>query len=85
MRNLTVPPILLNEYGMAVWRHKYSRSLFVQRDYEWCDRVVVIDETEGRRIVDDMKFSEFDFADWVPMTVEEYSRVKSCFKEAYLD
>ncbi len=75
--------IKLNEYGLAVWRYKYSTSLFVQRDYDWVDRVVIMYETFTRRIVHDAKYSEFDFTDWIPMTVEEYSKVKESFKEAY--
>jgi hypothetical protein len=77
--------INLNEFGMAVWRHKTKKYLFAERSYSWCDRIVLIDESDltHRRIVDDTKFSTFDFTDWVPMTTEEYAKVKSYYYEAY--
>jgi len=75
--------IELNEFGLAVWRHKTNKNLFVQREYNWVDRVIVLDETETRNIVDDVKFSTFDFSDWIPMTVEEFEKVKRNFKEIY--
>jgi len=75
--------IELNEWGMAVWRHKENKNLFVERHYRWCDRVIVLDETETRRVVDDARFSEFDFTDWIPVTVEEYKKVKQFDKDIY--
>lgn len=76
-------PIELNEWGHAVWRHKENKNLFVDRSYNWCDRVIVLDETESRRVVDDTLFTTFDFADWIPVTVEEYKKVKQNFKDIY--
>ena len=76
-------PIELNEFGNAVWRHKTNENLFVERSYRWCDRVVVLDETDGRRVIDDTKFSTFDFSDWIPVGVEEFKKVKQKFKEIY--
>lgn len=76
-------PIELNEFGMAVWRHKQNKTLFAERSYRWCDRVIVLDESKGRLVVDDTQFSTFDFSEWIPMTVEEYKRVKACYKEIY--
>ena len=75
--------IELNEHGMAIWRHKENKNLFVERHYNWCDRVIVLDETETRHIIDDKRFSEFDFTDWIPVTVEEYKKVNSFNKEIY--
>lgn len=75
--------IELNEYGMAVWRHKENKNLFVERHYRWCDRVIVLDETDTRRVVDSTEFSTFNFADWIPVTVEEYKKVKGSNKEIY--
>lgn len=75
--------IKLNEHGLAVWKHKENKNLFVQRSYEWCDQVTVIDETVTRSVVDSTEYSTFDFTDWIPVTVEEYHRVKSNFKEIY--
>ena len=76
-------PIELNEYGLLVFKHKTNKRLFLQRSYRWVDRITLIDETEGRDIVMDFKFSQFDFYAWTPMTLEEYSKVKSNFKEIY--
>lgn len=75
--------IELNEHGMAVWRHKTNKNLFVERSYSWCDTVTVLDETEGRRVMDVGKFSEFDFTDWIPVTVEEFKKVQRNFNEIY--
>ncbi len=75
--------IKLNEFGLAVWKHKYSKVLFAQRDYEWCDRIVVLDETKGRLVISDQKFSTFNFNDWIPMTQVEIDSVKESFKEIY--
>ena len=68
-------PIELNEWGLAVWQHKENKNLFVSRAYNWCDRVIVLDETEGRRVINDTQFSTFDFTDWIPVTVEEFKRL----------
>lgn len=75
--------IELNENGLAVWFHKDHKTLFVERSYKWCDRVIMIDETASRRIVDDTEFSTFDFTDWIPMTVEQFKKVKSNYKEIH--
>lgn len=76
-------PIELNEHGLLVFKHKTNKRLFLQRSYRWVDRITLIDETEGRDIVMDFKFSQFDLYAWTPMTPEEYSRVKGSFKEIY--
>ena len=77
-------PIELNEHGMAVWRHKTNKNLFVERPYRWCDTVTVLDETESRRVIDSTKFSTFDFSAWIPVGVEEFKKVKQKFKEIYV-
>lgn len=77
-------PITLNEYGLAVWRHKHNKTLFVQRTYYWQDRVIVLDEANGRRrIIDDTQFSTFDFSDWIPVTKDEFKKVKSYYTDIY--
>lgn len=76
-------PIELNEFGEAVWRHKTNKNLFVERSYRWCDRVIVLDETEGRLVIDDTKFSTFDFSDWIPVSLDEFRKVKQNFKDIY--
>lgn len=75
-------PIELNKYGMAVWRHKDNKNLFVERSYNWCDRVTVLNEID-RRVINDTEFSTFDFTDWIPVTVEEFKKVKQYFKDIY--
>lgn len=76
--------IELNEFGMAVWRHKTDKNLFAERSYNWCDVVTVIDETDGRQVVGVDKFSTFNFNDWIPVTVEEFERVVRKFREIYV-
>lgn len=61
--------IELNEFGLAIWRHKENKNLSIERHYNWCDRVIVLDE---RRVINDTTFNGFDFTDWIPVTVEEY-------------
>jgi hypothetical protein len=73
----------LNEHGLLVWKHKTNQNLFLQRSYHWVDRITMLDETEGRKIVYDQKFSTFDFTDWELMTMTEFVSVKSNFKEIY--
>lgn len=83
--NTDLAPISLNEYGLAVWRHKYDRNLFVERSYFWCDRLVFLNEANGRHLIGETTFSSYDFTttDWVPVTVEEFKRVKSNYKDIY--
>jgi len=75
--------IELNEFGLAIWRHKTNPNLFVERSYRWCDRVVIIDETVSRRIIEDTRFSNFDFSEWLPIKTEEFQKVKNNYKEIY--
>jgi hypothetical protein len=75
--------IPLNEFGRAVWRHKTDKTLFVERSYDWSDRIIVPQESTSRQVIGDTKFSTFDFTNWIPVKAEEMSRVKSFFKEIY--
>lgn len=75
--------IELNEYGQAIWRHRTNKLLFAERSYRWCDRIVTIDETEDRRIVADNQFSSFDLSDWIPVTMEEFAKIKNNYKEVW--
>jgi hypothetical protein len=76
--------ITLNEYGLAAWKHKYSKTLFAERTYFWVDRLVIIDESEGREIVDDVLFSTFDFKDWIPITLDQNALAKQGYKDAFI-
>lgn len=73
----------LNEHGLKVWKHKTNKRLFLQQSYRWKDNLVLLDETEGRQIVDTFKSSTFDYSAWISMTQEEYDSVKSKFVEIY--
>ena len=73
----------LNEYGLRVWKHKTNKRLFLQQSYRWKDILVLLDETEGRQIIDQFKVSTFEFSAWTPMTKEEYDSVKSKYIEIY--
>jgi hypothetical protein len=73
----------LNEHGLKVWKHQTNKRLFLQQSYRWKDRLLLLDETEGRQIVDTFIASTFDYGAWKPMTQEEYDSVKSKFTEIY--
>jgi hypothetical protein len=73
----------LNEFGLRVWKHKTNKRLFLQQSYSWKDNLMLLDETEGRQIVDNYKASTYDFSAWTPMTKEEFDSVKSYYKEIY--
>jgi len=73
----------LNEFGLRVWKHKTNKRLFLQQSYRWKDDVLLIDETEGRQIIDYFKASTFDYDAWEPMTMQEYNSVVSHYKEIW--
>lgn len=73
----------LDEFGLRVWKHKTNKRLFLQQSYRWKDDVLLIDETEGRQIIDYFKASTFDYDTWEPMTIEEYNSVVSYYKEIW--
>jgi hypothetical protein len=77
--------IKLNDNGMSVWCHNTNKNLFAERSYEWVDRLIIIDETENRSLVDDVQFSTFDFSEWTPMTLDQYLKVERNYKEIYND
>lgn len=73
----------LDEFGLRVWKHKTNKMLFLQQSYRWKDDVLLIDETEGRQIIDYFKASTFDYGEWEPMTQEEFNSVVSYYKEIW--
>jgi len=73
----------LNEFGKRVWKHKTNKRLFLEQSYEWVDNLILLDETDGRQVVDSYKSSTYDFSAWQPMTKEEYDSVKSKYTEVY--
>ena len=67
---------ILNEYGLRIWQH-ISKPWYVNRSYEWVDRVLVINcESAGNIVEDEAKFSEFDFSDWIPVSEKRYRGIK---------
>jgi len=60
----------LNEFGKRVWKHKTNKRLFLEQSYEWVDNLILLDETDGRQVVDSYKSSTYDFSAWQPMTKE---------------
>ena len=73
----------LNEFGKRVWKHKTNKRLFLEQSYEWVDNLILLDETEGRQVVDSYKSSTYDFSAWQSMTKQEYDSVKSKYTEVY--
>lgn len=73
----------LNEFGKRVWKHKTNKRLFLEQSFGWKDNLILLDETEGRQVVDSYKVSEYDFSAWEPMTQEEYDSVDSRYKEIF--
>lgn len=76
-------PNELNEFGLLVFKHKTNKRLFLQKAYRWVDRLILLDETEDRQIVDSYKFSTYNLGAWEPMTKEEFNKVKTKFREIY--
>jgi len=64
---------MLNEFGLRIWSHK-TKPHVVTREYEWCNVVIVTDESEGRRVIEVTEFSTFDFTDWIEWDQEKYDR-----------
>jgi hypothetical protein len=73
----------LNEFGKRVWKHKTNKRLFLEQAYRWKDSLILLDETEGRQVVDSFVASTFDYSAWEPMTKEEYDSVVSNYLEIY--
>ncbi len=75
--------IPLDDFGKLVFKHKINPNLFAERTYYWVDRIIVLDETGGRRrIIESTQYSIFNLSGWEPMTREEYDSVKKYYKEA---
>jgi hypothetical protein len=78
-------PEELNEDGKLVYKHKTNKRLFLERAYRWVDRMILLDETEGRQVIDTYRYSTYDLSAWTPVTKKEYDSVKSNYKEIYND
>ena len=73
----------LDDHGKRVWKHKTNKRLFLEQSYRWKDRLTLIDETEGRQVIDTYQASAYDYGAWTPMTKEEFDSVKSKYLEIY--
>ena len=73
----------LNQLGLEVWKHKTNKRIFLEKPYEWIDKLSMIDETNDRNIIMEFKASAFDYSAWTPITIEEYTLVKTKYKEIY--
>lgn len=80
---ITGDELELDDFGLLVFKHKTNKRLFLMRSYSWVDRLILLDETDGRSIVDDFKFSTFDLSVWEPVTKKEYRKVKEKFTDIY--
>jgi len=76
-------PNELNEYGLQVWKHKTNKRLFLERSYRWSKSIALIDETEGRQVIDTFLFDSFIFDAWSPVTVEEGEKIKRRYRDIY--
>jgi hypothetical protein len=73
----------LDEFGKRVWKHKINKRLFLEQSYGWKEHVILIDETEGRQVIDSFDLDTFNFDAWTPMNRDEFNSVKSYYKEIY--
>ena len=49
----------LNQFGERIWNHK-TLPISLTRSYHWVDRVIMIDESKGRKWIGELKFSTLD-------------------------
>lgn len=75
--------ILIDMHGLAVWRNKHNKNLFLQRSYGWSDAIIIIDETKERTVVGIHRFCDFDFSGWIPVTKFQYQKTNRKLKEMY--
>ena len=73
----------LNNHGLKVWKHKTNKHLFLEQSYRWVDNLVLLDETDGRQVIDSFKASTFNYSAWEPMTQDEYDRIEKKYKDIY--
>lgn len=73
----------LNDHGLLIFKHKTNKRLFLYRPYRWVDRLTLLDETEGRQVIDTYKFSTYDFGAWESINKEEYSKIERSYKDIY--
>ena len=62
---------MINEFGKRIWSH-ITKPWTADRSYNWVDRIIVIDESNGRRVIEDVHFSTFDLTGWLEWDKEHY-------------
>lgn len=73
--------IELNESGRLAFQNKAMPNLFAHRAFRWVDRILFLDESNGRRVVHTQSYSDFNHAGWRPVTVEEDNSVVNNYDE----
>jgi len=73
----------LNENGLLVYKHMTNKHLFLQRSYRWKDSILLMDESNGRQIIQGFKYSTFDLSGWELITKEEYDKVEKKYTDIY--
>lgn len=68
--------IELNNNGKCIW-YRYNGRITLEKSYRWVDNLILIDESNNRRVITDFKYSTFDFTDWTPMNHEQYKLISS--------
>ena len=76
-------PNELNETGLQVWKHKTNKRLFLEKSYRWSKSIVLIDETDGRQVIDSFVFDSFNFSAWELVTIEESKKIKNRYRDIY--
>ena len=74
-------PIELNNNGLLIFQNDAIKQLFAHRAYRWVDRIIFIDESNGRRHIHEQTYSSFKSACWTPITQEEHDSVKNTYNE----
>ena len=63
----------LNEYGLLMFENKNNPEKTLKRAYRWVDRALI---TINNEIIEDVKFSEINLDEWIPIRKEEYESQK---------
>lgn len=75
--------IELDEFGRLAFRHIKNKNIFLHKPFRWINRGVVLDEKEGRRVLEDKLFTSYNMEEWVPVTKEQDQNVKRTYMEIY--
>lgn len=79
-----IESITLNQFGKQVWRNKKDKNLFAERPYKSHLVASIIDESNDDRLhTGYIPLKDLRGDDWIPMTVDEYSKVKRSYREIY--